>query len=274
MCYTVLYMITHRVKDEAYMEETEKYIPDKERIAGRQAVSEALRSGTPLESISVSKGEIHGSLLKILAMAREKGIPIKEVSPAKLDALSPGVSHQGVVAIASAHAYSSVQDILDRAKEKNEPLFVLLCDGIEDPYNLGALIRTAEAAGAHGVIIPKRRSAGLTGAVYKGSAGALNHLPVARVSNIASAIEELKKLGVWIYAADMKGDAWCQTDFSSPLGLVVGSEGDGVSRLVKEKCDFTVSLPMLGKVGSLNASVAAGILMYEVTRQRLKLKAL
>ena len=188
--------------------------------------------------------------------------------------LSGGASHQGVAIIVAAHKYCSVQDILDYAEQKNEPPFVIICDGIEDPHNLGAIIRTAEASGVHGVIIPQRRSASLNAVVAKSSAGALEYMRVARVNNLNNEIDKLKQNGMWIYAADMDGETWCSTDMKGSCGLVIGSEGRGVSRLVKEKCDKIVSLPMLGNINSLNASVAAGILMYEIVRQRKSLKAL
>jgi len=240
-------------------------------IAGRNPVMEALRSDKELESIYILSGEQKGSLGAIIAKAKSKGIPIKEVSRQKLDILAGTVNHQGTAAICSSGSYSEMEDIFDFAGD--EPLFVLICDGIEDPHNLGALIRTAEASGAHGVIIPKRRSAGLSAGTAKAAAGAAAHIPIVRTSNLVSVIEELKKKGVWFYCADMDGQAWCGLDYSGPVGIVVGSEGEGVSRLVKENCDFTVSLPMKGKINSLNASVAAGIVMYEVARQRSHISA-
>lgn len=238
-------------------------------IAGRNAVLEALKSGRSLECVYIAKGDLKGSILQIIAMTKERGIPLKEASPVKLDALSGGSHHQGVAAVASVRGYASLEDLFELARSRGEPPFFIICDELEDPHNLGAIIRTAEAAGAHGVITPKRRSAGLTPAVYKSSAGAVEYLPVARVPNLSAAIKELKEKGVWIYAADMDGENWCQTDFTGPMALVVGSEGRGVSRLIRENSDYIVSLPMRGKVNSLNASVAAGILMYEAARQRL-----
>ncbi len=242
-------------------------------IVGRNAVLEALRTQDRIDSVMVAKGERQGSISKIVAICRDKGIPVKEVSPEKLTYLSQGESHQGVAAVIAAIVYAELSDILAKAKEQEATPFVVIADGIEDPHNLGALIRTAEAAGAHGMVIPKRRSASVTTAVYKASAGACAHLPVARVSNIAAAIDELKKEGIWIYGADMGGGDWCTQDYGGGVGLVVGSEGEGLSRLVKDKCDFIVSLPMYGKVSSLNASVAGGILMYEIARQRGGIKA-
>lgn len=239
-----------------------------ELICGRNAVSEALSGERELNSLYVRKGEKNGSLGRIVSAAKEKKIVIKEVDSKKLDLMTGGANHQGVAAYISAAKYATVDEILSLANERNEEPFVIICDGIEDPHNLGAIIRSAEAAGAHGVIIPKRRGVSLTWAVAKASAGAVEHMKVARVTNIASTIDLLKERGIWIYAADMGGASRSETDFSGAVGLVVGSEGRGVSRLIREKSDFIVSLPMKGKVNSLNASVAAGILMYEVVRAR------
>ena len=246
---------------------------DNNLIIGRNAVSEALRSGRNIDTLLVVRGERNGSVGRIIAECKEKGIVIKEVDKKKLDFMCGQGNHQGVAAYAAVHKYSSVEDIFALAEERGEAPFIILCDELEDPHNLGAIIRTAETAGAHGVIIPKRRNASLTWAVGKASAGAVEYVPVARVGNLASTIDDLKKRGLWVYTADMDGQNWCETDFSGPVALVVGSEGNGVSRLIKEKSDFVVSLPMRGKITSLNASVAAGILMYEVSRQRLGLKA-
>ena len=237
-------------------------------IIGRNAVSEAVRSGRTIDSLLVAKGERGGSIGAIISKCREKGIVIKEVDRRKLDSLCGGENHQGVAARTSVHEYSSIDDILENARSKGEAPFVIVCDEIEDPHNLGAIIRTADACGAHGVIIPKRRGVSLTYAVGKVSAGAIEYVPVARVSNLSAALDELKEKGFWIYAADMDGTRWDEQDYSGSVALVVGSEGRGVGRLVKEKCDFIVSLPMKGKINSLNASVAAGILMYEVARKR------
>ncbi len=241
-------------------------------IIGRNAVSEALRSERAIDTLLVVKGERNGSVGRIIAECREKKIVIKEVDKKKLDFMCGQGNHQGVAAYAAAHEYAEVEDILALAKERGEDPFIIICDGIEDPHNLGAIIRTAETSGAHGIIIPKRRNASLTWAVGKASAGAVEYMPVARVGNLATLIDELKEKGVWVYSADMDGQNWCETDYSGGVALVVGSEGNGVSRLIKEKSDFVVSLPMRGKITSLNASVAAGILMYEVSRQRLGLK--
>ena len=242
-------------------------------IAGRNAVNEALRAGRTLDSLYVQRGDHGGGLAALIAKAKAQGVPIKEADPKKLEHMCGGANHQGVVAVAAVKEYASLEEIFARAEERGEPLFLVICDGLEDPHNLGAVIRTAECAGAHGVVIPKRRSVGLTYAVGKASAGAVEHLPVARVQNVAALLEDLKARGVWIYTADMDGSPWCQTDFTGPVALVIGSEGGGVSRLVKERSDFVVSLPIRGQVNSLNASVAAGVLCYEVARQRSGLQA-
>lgn len=238
-------------------------------VIGRNAVIELLKSDREVENVLVAKGEREGSINRILALCKEKRIVVKTVDRKKLDFLAPGGNHQGVAANVPAHEYSTVDDILAVAEEKGEPPFVIICDEIEDSHNLGAIIRTAEACAAHGIIIPKRRNVGLNYIVAKTSCGALEYMPVARVTNLAATIDQLKKKNIWVYAADMDGQRWDKTDFSGGVALVVGSEGNGVGRLVKEKCDITVSLPMMGRVNSLNASVAAGVLMYEIARQRL-----
>lgn len=240
-------------------------------LAGRNPVLEALRSGRELESIYVQTGAPKGPVGAILNKAREAGIPVKEATREKLTQMTGIETHQGVAAICSAAAYSTMEDIYARAG--GEPLFVVICDGIEDPHNLGAIIRSAEACGAHGVIIPKRHSAGLTAAAVKSSAGAAVCLPVVRVPNLASTMQTLKEKGVWFVCADMDGRDWCTLDLKGSIGLVIGSEGNGVSRLVKEECDFIASLPMRGQINSLNASVAGGIILYEIARQRLGIKA-
>ncbi|MGN0518441.1 MAG: 23S rRNA (guanosine(2251)-2'-O)-methyltransferase RlmB [Acutalibacteraceae bacterium] len=242
-------------------------------IAGRNPVNEALKSGRAIDSLYVLKGQHTGTLSAIIAKAKGMGITIKECDVKKLDYMCAGAVHQGVVAVAAVKEYSSVDDILAYADRKGESPFIIILDEIEDPHNLGAIIRTAECAGAHGIIIPKRRSAGLTFTVGKASAGAVEYLPVARVTNISVEIDKLKEKGVWIYCADMDGTTWCQTDLTGPIALVIGNEGSGVSRLVKEKCDGVLSLPLLGRVSSLNASVAAGIITYEISRQRNGIKA-
>ena len=235
-------------------------------IIGRNCVSEALRSGRPLDRIFVAKGA--SSLRPIIARAKEADIVIKEVDSKKLDSLCSGAAHQGIVGFAAAKSYSSVGDILSRAEEKGEPPFIIILDEIEDPHNLGAIIRTAECTGAHGVIIPKRRSAGLSFAADKASAGAVEYVPVARVTNIAQTIDMLKEQGVWVYGADMDGECYCKANLSGAAALVIGNEGRGLGRLIREKCDCILSLPMSGHINSLNASVAAGVLMYEFARQR------
>lgn len=238
-------------------------------IEGRHAVTEALRSGHPVDKLFILAGCKDGPILTILRMAKKKGIEIRRVPRERLDQLSETGNHQGVLAFMAAYEYSTVEAILQKAKDKGEPPFLFLLDGIEDPQNLGAIIRTANLAGAHGVIIPKRRAVGLTAAAARASAGALNYTPVARATNLARTIESLKKEGIWFVCADMDGSAMYDIDFCRPVGLVVGGEGSGVTRLVHEKCDYTASIPMKGDISSLNASVAAGVLAYEVVRQRL-----
>lgn len=242
-------------------------------IIGRNAVSEALRSERLIDTLLVARGERNGSIGRIIAECKDKNIVVKEVDKKKLDFMCGQGNHQGVAAYAAAHKYAELEDIFALAEERGEEPFIVICDEIEDPHNLGAIIRTAETTGVHGVIIPKRRNASLSYAVGKTSAGAVEYVPVARVGNLASTIDDLKKRGLWVYTADMDGQNWCETDFSGGVALIVGSEGNGVSRLIKEKSDFVVSLPMRGKITSLNASVASGILMYEVARQRLGIKA-
>ena len=244
-----------------------------ELIIGRNPVMEALKTGRSIDALFVSKGEKQGSIGKILAMARSSGIPVKEVDGKKLDYMCGNAHHQGVIARVAAHSYASVQDIFDRAAEKDEPPFIIVCDEIEDPHNLGAIIRSAACAGAHGVIIPKRRSAELTYTVAKTAAGALEYMPVARVTNLAKTLDELKERGVWVYGTDMEGQTWCGPALKGPVALVIGTEGKGMGRLVQEKCDFVLSLPLRGEINSLNASVAAGIMMFEVARQRLGLES-
>ena len=239
-----------------------------EVISGRNPVSEALRGSRPIDKIMVAKGEKSGAVVGILAKAREKKIPVKEVDRTKLDFLSGGAVHQGIIAFAAVKEYCSVEDILACAESRGEPPFIVVLDELEDPHNLGAIIRTAECAGVHGVIVPKRRSAGLSYTVGKASAGAIEYMNVARVTNIAATIDELKAKGVWVFGADMSGTDYEKCDFSGPCAIVIGNEGKGISRLVREKCDVIVSLPMKGKINSLNASVAAGILMYQAMKGR------
>lgn len=238
------------------------------QLEGRNAVLEVLKSGRDIEKIIVVKGNVEGTVRRIVGMAKERGIVVQEVVRQKLDEMSQTKNHQGVIAIVSEHEYAEVHDILAAAADKGEKPFIIILDNITDPHNLGAVIRTAECAGAHGVIIPKRRSVGLTATVGKTSAGAVEYMPVARVTNIARTIEELKKEGVWVACADMGGEDYYEASLEGAIALVIGSEGEGVSRLVKEKCDFTVSIPMYGNISSLNASVASALLMYEVVRQR------
>ena len=241
---------------------------EKDVIFGRNSVAEAIKSGRPLDSVMVARGDRSGSIPKIVADAKKAGIVIKEVDPKKLDFVCGHNNHQGIAAFGAVKEYSSVEDIFATAEERGESPFIIICDEIEDPHNLGAIIRTAEAAGAHGVIIPKRRSASLSFTVAKTSAGAVEFMHVARVTNIPQTIDDLKKRGVWVYCADMDGEPFYKSNLKGAIALVIGSEGNGVGRLVKEKCDVTLSMPMKGKINSLNASVAAGILMYEVSRQR------
>lgn len=237
-------------------------------IEGRNAVLEAFRSGKTIDRLYILDGCQDGPVRTIAREAKKQDTIVSYVSKERLDQLSETGKHQGVIAVAASYAYAEVEDILEKAREKGEPPFVFLLDNIEDPHNLGALIRTANLAGAHGVIIPKRRAVGLTAAVARASAGALNYTPVARVTNLVSTMEQLKKEGIWFVCADMGGTPYYQMDLKGPIGLVIGNEGSGVGRLVKETCDFTASIPMKGDIDSLNASVAAGILAFEISRQR------
>ena len=236
-------------------------------IIGRNAVMEALRSDREIEKLIVGKGA-EGSIRKILGMAKDKKIPVHYSDKTGLDRIAGGKNHQGVAAQVSAYTYCQVEDILHRAEERGEEPFIIILDGLEDPHNLGAVMRSAECCGAHGIIIPKRRSAGLTETVAKASAGAIEYMLCAKVSNIGQTIDKLKAQGVWVAACDMGGQLYTEQDLKGSIAIVVGSEGAGISRLVREKCDFTVSIPMKGKITSLNASNAAAILMYEVVRQR------
>ena len=238
-------------------------------IEGRNAVIEAFRSGKPIDKLFILDGVQDGPIQTIKREAKKHDTIVKFVSSERLDQMSETRKHQGVIAYAAAYEYAQVEDILAAAREKNEPPFVFLLDNIEDPHNLGAIIRTANLAGAHGVIIPKNRAVGLTATVAKTSAGAINYTPVARVTNIGATIEELKKEGMWFVCADMTGTTMYDLDLKGSIGLVIGSEGDGVGRLVKERCDFVASIPMKGDIDSLNASVAAGVLAYEIVRQRM-----
>jgi len=239
-------------------------------VSGRNAVRELLAGGRDIEKIYIQSGEREGSVNLLIGIASERKLPIIEMDKAKLDRISGGARHQGIVAIAAERNYSTVDDILAYAEERGEKPFLVICDGIEDPHNLGAIIRSAECAGVHGVIIPKRRSVGLTATVAKASAGAIEHMRIAKVTNVAATVDELKERGLWIYAADMGGDSYYATDMTSAAAIVLGSEGFGISRLVKEKCDFTVSIPMYGNVNSMNVSCAAAVIFSEVARQRNK----
>ena len=238
-------------------------------IEGRNVVLEAFRSGKTIDKLFVQDGCKDGPILSITREARKHDTLIKYVPRERLDQLSETGKHQGVIAYAAAYEYAEVEDILKNARDKGEEPFIFLLDNIEDPHNLGAIIRTANLAGAHGVIIPKRRAVGLTATVAKTSAGALNYTPVAKVTNLAATIDELKKEGLWFVCADMGGESMYRLNLKGPIGLVIGNEGEGVSRLVKEKCDYIASIPMKGDIDSLNASVAAGVLAYEIVRQRL-----
>lgn len=238
-------------------------------IEGRNAVLEAFRSGKTIDKLFILEGCQDGPIHTILREAKKGDTIINYVKKERLDQMSETGKHQGVIAYAAAYEYAEVSDILDAAREKNEPPFLFLLDGIEDPHNLGAIIRTANLAGAHGVIIPKRRAVGLTATVAKTSAGALNYTPVAKVTNLSATMEELKQEGIWFVCAAMDGETMYRQNLTGPICLVIGNEGEGVSRLVREKCDFTAAIPMKGEIDSLNASVAAGVLAYEIVRQRM-----
>lgn len=240
-------------------------------VFGRNSVKELLASGRDIEKVYIQSGEREGSVNLLIGIASERKIPIIEVDRIKLDSLTAGAHHQGIVAIAAERNYYTVDEILAYAEEKGEPPFIVILDGVEDPHNLGAIIRSAECSGAHGVIIPKRRAVGLTSTAAKASAGAVEYMRVAKVTNLAMTIDYLKERGLWLYAADMDGGDYYETDMSGSVAVVLGSEGFGVSRLVKEKCDFTVSIPLYGKVNSMNVSCAGAVIMTEVARQR-KLK--
>ena len=239
-----------------------------DKIFGRNPVIEAIKNGREIDKILIKKGAVEGSIKLIIKLAKENGIIISETEKQKLDSLCDGENHQGVIAFAATHEYVSVKDILNKAKENNHKPFIIICDKITDPHNLGSIIRTANCVGADGIIIPKRNSVGLNMVVSKTSAGALEYTPVAKVTNLARTIDELKDAGLWIAGADMDGEEMGKVDLRGSIGLVIGSEGEGISRLIKEKCDFLVKIPMYGQINSLNASVAAGILMYEISRQK------
>lgn len=262
------------LKNDVNIKEKKEELPVREDlIEGRNAVIEALRSDRTIEQIFVAKGDVEGSINLVLALARDKHIVVKEVDRKKLDSMSISNAHQGVIAIVTPYKYFEVEDILKLAEEKNEKPFIIILDEIEDPHNFGAIIRSAEVCGAHGIIIPKRRNVGITPIVYKSSAGAIEHMKIAKVTNINTAIDTLKDRGIWIYGADMDGESYCfDVDFSGALALVIGSEGKGISKLTKNKCDVLTKIPMVGSINSLNASVAGGIMMYEILKQRFNRK--
>lgn len=239
-------------------------------IIGRNAVMEVLKSDRTIECIYIAKGNMEGSIKVIINIAREKGLVLKEVDRKKLDAMSNGTNHQGVIALVTPFKYCQIADMLNAAKEKDEDPFIVILDEIEDPHNLGSIIRTAELCGVHGIIIPKRRNVGITSTVYKCSVGAIEHMKIAKVTNINAAIDELKESGVWVYGADIEGEEYSyQVNFNGPCAIVIGSEGRGISKLTLKKCDKLVKIPMVGKINSLNASVAGGIMMYEILKGRL-----
>lgn len=239
-------------------------------IIGRNAVREVIKSGRTIETIYIAKGSKEGSINEIIKLAKDNRLVIKEVDKKKLDSMSSGLVHQGVIALITPYKYCEIQDILNYAEERNEDPFIVILDELEDPHNLGSIVRTAELCGVHGVIIPKRRNVGVTATVYKSSVGAIEHVKVAKVTNVNNAIDELKKAGIWVYGADMHGEEYSyQVNYSGPCALVIGSEGKGISKLTLKKCDKLVKIPMVGKINSLNASVAGGILMYEVLKSRL-----
>ena len=251
-----------------YQRQSEPREIDENVIVGRNAVRELLSSGRDIEKLYITSGEREGSINQLLGIAAERGIPITECDRTRLDSICGGARHQGIIAIAAEHNYATIDEIFDYARERGESPFIVILDGVEDPHNLGAIIRSAECAGAHGIIIPKRRAVGLTATVAKASAGALMHMRIAKVTNLAMTIDELKERGLWLYAADMDGTAYTKTDLKGAVGIVLGSEGFGISRLVKEKCDFVVSIPLYGSVNSLNVSCAAAIILTEVARQK------
>ena len=255
-------------KEEIDEKPIEKKQEREDLIIGRNAVREALKAGRAAECLMIRRGEKHGAAAPIIAMCLEAKIPVKEADGKKLDFMCGHSNHQGMILIAAAKEYSSIDDIFALANERGEKPFIMICDSLEDPHNLGAIIRSAEAAGAHGVIIPARRSVGLGYTVGKSSAGALEYMPVARVTNLIAAINELKERGVWVFAADMDGTSVYETDLSGSVAIIVGSEGKGVGRLVKENADAIVSIPMKGQINSLNASVAASIIMFEASKKR------
>lgn len=266
----------HPQKDRRTGEKVAKSAPldvvelPEDMVAGRNAVMEALKGSRSVNKLMIANGSTEGSIKEIIAVAKEKGVNIQYWDRSKLDSIARGIRHQGVLAQVAPVQYAELEDILQVAKDRNEPPFIVLLDELEDPHNLGAILRTADAAGVHGVLIPKHRSCPLSATVAKTSAGAVEHVPVARVGNLVQTIKKLKQEGLWVAAADMDGKDYYDTDLTGPLLLIIGSEGQGVGRLVKEQCDFVVRIPMVGKINSLNASVAGSILMYEAMKQRRK----
>ncbi len=261
---------TKKYTKKPFRQEENNIHISEDRIEGRNPVMEALKAGREIDKILIQKGERHGSIVKIIASAKERKIVIQEVVRQKLDEISATGVHQGVIAYTAMHQYVDLEDILKFASEKGEAPFVILADEITDPHNLGSILRTANAVGAHGVIIPKRRAVGLTAVVAKASAGAIEYVPVAKVSNLSQTIDKLKQEGLWIVGSDIQATQdYYESDLKGAIGLVIGSEGKGMSRLIKEKCDFLVKIPMKGEIDSLNASVAGAIIMYEVLRQRI-----
>ena len=258
---------TERYVKKDIERDTEREL-NENQVEGRNAWLEVLKSGRDVEKIIVAKGNTEGTIRRIMAMATERGIVVQQIDRQRLDDMSQTKNHQGIIGFVAAHEYVEIEDIIENAKSKGEDPFIILLDSVTDPHNLGAILRTAEGAGAHGVVIPKRRAVGLTATVAKTSAGAIEYVPVAKVVNLGNTIDELKKHGLWIACAELSGKELFQSDLKGPIALVIGSEGEGVSRLVKEKCDFAVSIPMKGNIESLNASVAAGLFMYEIVRQR------
>lgn len=240
-------------------------------IEGRNAVIEALRTNRTIEQILVASGDVTGSINVVLALAKDKKVVVKQVDRRKLDQMSETGAHQGVIAQITPYKYFELEDILEYAREKEEDPFIIILDEIEDPHNFGSIIRTAETCGAHGIVIPKRRNVGVTPTVYKSSAGAVEHVRITKVSNLNNTIDKLKEKGIWVYGADMAGESYCcDANLSGPIALIIGSEGKGILKLTKEKCDVLVKIPMVGKISSLNASVAGGILMYEILKQKIK----
>ena len=255
-------------KEKAY--EVNEIEAREDLIIGRNAVMEVLKSDRTIESIYIGNGNMEGSIKSIINIAREKGLVLKEVDRKKLDSMCGGINHQGVIAQVTPYKYYEIADMLNLAKKRNQDPFIVILDEIEDPHNLGSIIRTAELCGVHGIIIPKRRNVGITSTVYKCSVGAIEHMRIAKVTNINAAIDELKKEGLWIYGADIAGDEYSyEVNFSGPCAMVIGSEGRGISKLTLKKCDKLVKIPMVGKINSLNASVAGGIMMYEILKGRL-----